>query len=71
MKKRVACRCQLSVLRALALSSSILAKDRLQQAIAFADKSRSVMALLVNDIDSFKTFNDSLGYGIGNGCSSA
>ena len=43
-----------------------LLKDRLQQAIAFADKSRSVMALLVIDIDRFKTFNDSLGYGIGN-----
>ncbi len=43
-----------------------LLKDRLQQAIAFAEKSRSVMALLVIDIDRFKTFNDSLGYGIGN-----
>ena len=43
-----------------------LLKDRLEQAIMLADQGHNVIALMVIDIDRFKTINDSLGYGIGN-----
>lgn len=43
-----------------------LLKDRLQQAISMAERSHSLGALIVIDIDRFKTINDSLGYALGN-----
>ncbi|TCN76968.1 bifunctional diguanylate cyclase/phosphodiesterase [Shewanella fodinae] len=43
-----------------------LLKDRLSQAISLASLSGKQVALVVIDIDRFKTINDSLGYGVGN-----
>lgn len=43
-----------------------LLRDRLSQAIFLANLSHQQVALVVIDIDRFKTINDSLGYGVGN-----
>lgn len=43
-----------------------LLKDRLSQAVSLASLSSKQVALVVIDIDRFKTINDSLGYGVGN-----
>jgi len=43
-----------------------LLKDRLSQAISLASLSGKQVALVVIDVDRFKTINDSLGYGVGN-----
>lgn len=47
------------------LPNRALLEDRLQQAIAHADRNRQVFALLVCDLDRFKLINDSLGHRAG------
>lgn len=47
------------------LPNRVLIKDRLQQAMAQADRSRSVVGVLALDLDHFKKINDSLGVGGG------
>ena len=43
-----------------------LLADRLQQAIAGAEHTNNIVALINLDLDRFKTINDSLGYTLGN-----
>jgi diguanylate cyclase len=43
----------------------VLLEDRVQQAIAHADRDRQMFALLVCDLDRFKLINDSLGHRTG------
>jgi diguanylate cyclase (GGDEF)-like protein/PAS domain S-box-containing protein len=48
------------------LPNQLLLKDRVQQAIMVAERTESKVALLVADLDRFKTINDILGHNIGN-----
>ena len=47
------------------LPNRVLARDRVERAIATAHRSQARMALLYLDLDHFKTVNDSLGHGAG------
>ncbi len=47
------------------LPNHLLFQDRLQQAIAFADRALTKLALMVVDLDQFKAVNDALGHRIG------
>ena len=47
------------------LPNHLLFKDRLHQAIAFAEQTGSRMALMAIDLDQFKAINDSLGHSVG------
>jgi len=47
------------------LPNQLLLKDRLQQAIAFSNTTGTKLALLIIDLDRFKTINDFLGHNAG------
>ena len=48
------------------LPNQLLFQDRLQQAMMFSDLAKTKVALLVADLDRFKTINDILGFNMGN-----
>ena len=47
------------------LPNQLLLKDRLQQAIAFSNSTGTKLALMIIDLDRFKTINDFLGHNLG------
>ncbi|BCO28957.1 hypothetical protein MIZ03_3867 [Rhodoferax lithotrophicus] len=47
------------------LPNILLVQDRLQQAISQADRNHEKLALMVVDLDRFKTVNDTLGHRVG------
>jgi diguanylate cyclase (GGDEF)-like protein/PAS domain S-box-containing protein len=47
------------------LPNRVLLEDRVQQAIAHADRNQQMFALLVCDLDRFKVINDSMGHRAG------
>ena len=47
------------------LPNRMLANDRLEQAIAHANRSKNRVAVMFLDLDDFKTINDTLGHSVG------
>ena len=47
------------------LPNQLLLKDRLQQAVAFSNSTGTKLALMIIDLDRFKTINDFLGHNAG------